>query len=85
MILRRKHTKNSTTLDNKKIEDIEVVNDYKFLGVVINKRFSPASFLGRIKSKTFYVYSKIIPFLKAGPLKLKFNLYKTLIEPHFRT
>jgi hypothetical protein len=59
---------------------VPIVQKYKYLGIEINNKFQPVPHIEKLKqaSEKFGQVIKILNF-KASPLKLKLELFKTLI------
>ena len=65
------------------IEEIPIVDQYKYLGVIINPKLTVELQLEHIKQKANFLQFKLWPVLKHVSLDYRINLWKILIKPLF--
>lgn len=85
IIFARKHSNNKVIVKNKfGNEDIEISENVKYLGVVLNKSLNYRSHIMYIAKKAFLLIKKLYPLMANGSrmnMDNKLRLYKAIIRP----
>ena len=64
-------------------EEIFVVTDYKYLGLIVDQKLTMTKQMKHIEDKSNYQVIKLWPILKAFSLDERINLWTILIRPFF--
>ena len=66
------------------LEDIPIVSEYKYLGLVIDQKLTGRSHINKMQQKIQFLTNKLIPLLGKVSVDYRINLWKILVKPLFK-
>ena len=81
--LTKRNDRRTKPLDKTEYFGIPVVNEYKYLGVILTNKAKLSTMIKKIKIKSLFVIGKLYNICKKGSVKFRLNMFKVIIDPLF--